>query len=183
MRADAETAAGNIDAALSELAAKTGISMGSVSRTCVGTAGDGIPLVVDWLREAMGARVAGELLLLGDVEIALDAAFPGASGLLVLAGTGSNVAGRMRDGTLTFLLEDGGRCWPIRAQDTRSVSSACALIFMAKDEGRSTTLKEAVRKELWQLASLDALVELANCPPSPDFSTAYWSDVAMRGAG
>ena len=168
MRADAETAAGNIDAALSELAAKTGISMGSVSRTCVGTAGDGIPLVVDWLREAMSARVAGELLLLGDVEIALDAAFPGASGVLVLAGTGSNVAGRMRDGTLTFaggwgpVLADQGSGHKIGVECLRA-------IFMAKDEGRSTTLKEAVL-ELWQLASLDALVEHANCPPSPDFS-------------
>src|SRR6185312_2101972 len=82
MRADAETAAANIDAALAELAAKSGISMSAVSRTCVGTAGDSVPLVVDWLREAIGARVGGELLLLGDVEIALDAAFPGASGVL-----------------------------------------------------------------------------------------------------
>ncbi len=168
MRADAETAAGNIDAALSELAAKAGISMGAVSRTCVGTAGDGIPLVVDWLREAMSARVAGELLLLGDVEIALDAAFPGASGVLVLAGTGSNVAGRMLDGTLTFaggwgpVLADQGSGHKIGVECLRA-------IFMAKDEGRSTTLKEAVL-ELWQLASLDALVEHANCPPSPDFS-------------
>ena len=104
MRAEAETAATNLDAALSELTAKSGISMQSVSRTCIGTAGDSIPLVVDWLREAVRTRVAGDLLLLGDVEIALDAAFPGASGVLVLAGTGlTNVAGRaMRDGALTF---------------------------------------------------------------------------------
>jgi hypothetical protein len=31
----------------------------------------------DWLREAITVRVAGELLVVGDVEIALDAAFPG----------------------------------------------------------------------------------------------------------
>jgi len=40
---------------------------------------------------------------------------------------------------------------------------------MAKDEGRSTTLLEAVL-EFWQLPSLDALVEYANRLPSPDFS-------------
>lgn len=168
MRADPETAAANIDAALSELTAKTGIAMGSVSRTCVGTAGDSIPLVVDWLREAIGARVAGELLLLGDVEIALDAAFPGASGVLVLAGTGSNVAGRMLDGTLTCaggwgpVLADQGSGHKIGVECLRA-------IFMARDEGRSTALLEAVL-EFWQMASLDALVEYANCPPSPDFS-------------
>ncbi len=38
--------------------------------------------------------MSGELILLGDVEIALDAAFHGGAGVLVLAGTGSNVAGR-----------------------------------------------------------------------------------------
>jgi glucosamine kinase len=168
MRAEADTAAANLDAALAELTAKTGVSMGSVSRTCIGTAGDSVPLVVDWLREAIGARVAGDLLLLGDVEIALDAAFPGASGVLVLGGTGSNVAGRGRDGTLTFaggwgpVLADQGSGHKIGVECLRA-------IFMAKDEGRSTTLLDAVL-EFWQLASLDALVEYANCLPSPDFS-------------
>ena len=168
MRADATAATENLDVALAELTAKTGVSMRSVSRTCVGTAGDSIPLVVDWLREAMGARVAGDLLLLGDVEIALDAAFPGASGVLVLAGTGSNVAGRMRDGRLTFaggwgpVLADQGSGHRIGIECLRA-------IFMAKDEGGSTALLQAVL-EFWQLASLDALVEYANCLPPPDFS-------------
>ena len=38
--------------------------------------------------------VGGHLQIIGDVEIALDAAFPGECGVLVLAGTGSNVAAR-----------------------------------------------------------------------------------------
>jgi len=168
MRADAETAAGNLDAALAELTEKSGVSMQSVSRTCIGTAGIGVPLVVDWLREALTARVAGELLLLGDVEIALDAAFLGASGVLVLAGTGSNVAGRASDGALALaggwgpVLADQGSGHKIGVECLRA-------IFMAEDEGRSTTLKEAVL-EFWQLGSLEALVEYANCLPPPDFS-------------
>jgi len=168
MRADAPTAVGNLDAALAELTAKSGISMQSVSRTCIGTAGDSVPLVVDWLREALSARVAGDLLLLGDVEIALDAAFPGASGVLVLAGTGSNVAGRGHDGALTF----AGGWGPVLADQGSGhrIGMECLrALFMARDEGRSTTLTEAVLK-FWQLGSLDALVEYANCLPSPDFS-------------
>jgi len=168
MRADAETAARNLDAALSELAAKTGVSMQTVSHTCIGAAGDTVPLVVDWLREAMAARVAGGLLLVNDVEIALDAAFPGASGVLVLAGTGSNVAGRGHDGTLTC----AGGWGPVLADQGSGhrIGQECLrALFMAKDEGRSTTLQEAVL-EFWQLSSLDVLVEHANCLPSPDFS-------------
>ncbi len=95
MRTDSDTAARNLDSALAQITLQSGVSMQSITRTCVGTAGENIPLVADWLRHAMTSRVSGELLLLGDVEIALDAAFPGQAGVLVLAGTGSNVAGRM----------------------------------------------------------------------------------------
>ena len=77
MRIDAETACQNLESALAELSAHTGISMKQVTRTCVGTAGETVPLVKDWLRESISARVGGGLLILGDVEIALEAAFPG----------------------------------------------------------------------------------------------------------
>jgi glucosamine kinase len=168
MRVDAATAAANLDAALSELTVKTGVAMEAVSRTCIGAAGETVPLVTDWLREAFGSRVGGKLLLLGDVEIALDAAFPGASGVLVLAGTGSNVAGRTRGGALTFaggwgpMLADQGSGHRIGLECLRA-------IFMARDERRPTSLLEAVL-EFWGLTSIDALVEYGNRLPSPDFS-------------
>src|SRR5258708_14302903 len=100
MRTDAVTATRNLEQALNELTARTGVSCKSMTRTCVGTAGGTVPLVADWLREAITVRVAGELLVVGDVEIALDAAFPGQAGGLVLSGTGSNVAGRTATGEL-----------------------------------------------------------------------------------
>ncbi len=90
---DETTALGRLKEGLHELETISGISMEKVTRTCVGTAGQAIPLVVDWLRNEIRKRVSGELLLLGDVEIALDAAFPGGGGVIALAGTGSNVAG------------------------------------------------------------------------------------------
>lgn len=100
MRTDEDSAARNLHQALAELAAMSGIPMSAIDRTCIGTAGETVRLVTDWLRAAFGARVAGELILLGDVEIALDAAFFGQPGVLVLAGTGSNVAGRDINGTV-----------------------------------------------------------------------------------
>jgi glucosamine kinase len=47
----------------------------------------------DWLRGAFSKRISGELEIIGDVKIAVDAAFREQRGVLVLAGTGSNVAG------------------------------------------------------------------------------------------
>ena len=42
---------------------QTGISLDQVTRTCVGTAGETIPLVTDFLRTEIGSRVSGELIL------------------------------------------------------------------------------------------------------------------------
>lgn len=169
MRVDEATASQNLEMALGELSAKTGISMGAVTRTCVGTAGETISLVRDWLQQSIRARVGGGLLILGDVEIALDAAFPGQSGVLVMAGTGSNVVGRTRT---SRLVPAGG--WGPTLADQGSghrigVESLRAL-FLARDEGRTTRMLPAVL-EFWKLTSVDHLVEYANSVPSPDFST------------
>lgn len=178
MRTDAETAARNLDSALRHLTAQSGVSMQSITRTCVGTAGESIPLVADWLRDAITSRVSGELLLLGDVEIALDAAFPGEAGVLALAGTGSNVAGRMSTGTLISAggwgpaLADQGSGQKIGLESLRTA-------LLAKDEGRSTRLLQDVM-DFWQLTTLDLLVEHANSIPPPDFSRL--TELVLRAA-
>jgi glucosamine kinase len=168
MRTDASTAAANLDQALTQLTTLTGISPQAITRTCIGTAGETVPLVTTWLREAFAARVSGDLLLLGDVEIALDAAFQGGIGVLAMAGTGSNVAGRMSDGTLVTAggwgpeLADQGSGHKIGREGLRAA-------FLARDEQRPTLLLDAVL-DFWQLASIDLLVEYANSRPAPDFS-------------
>ncbi len=178
MRTDADTAARNLDSALAQITLQSGVSMQSITRTCVGTAGENIPLVADWLRHAMTSRVSGELLLLGDVEIALDAAFPGQAGVLVLAGTGSNVAGRMGDGTLTTAggwgpaLSDQGSGHKIGLESLKAV-------FLAMDEGRSTRLLPDMM-DFWQLTTLNLLVERANSIPPPDYSEL--TELVLRAA-
>ena len=168
MRVDAATASQNLDSALAQLSAQTGVSMASITRTCVGTAGETVPLVKDWLQASINARVGGGLLILGDVEIALDAAFPGGAGVLAMAGTGSNVLGRTSGGRLITAggwgpaLADQGSGHRIGLESLRA-------IFLAKDEERHTLLLPAVL-DFWQLSSLDGLVEYANSLPAPDFS-------------
>jgi glucosamine kinase len=168
MRTDASTAATNLDQALAQLTALSGVSPQAITRTCIGTAGETVPLVTDWLREAFAARVSGDLLLLGDVEIALDAAFQGGIGVLAMAGTGSNVAGRMPDGTLVTAggwgpeLADQGSGHKIGREGVRAA-------LLARDEQRPTLLLDAVL-DFWQLPSLDLLIEFGNSRPAPDFS-------------
>jgi glucosamine kinase len=181
MKADAATAAANLDQALAELSSISGISMSAICCTCIGTAGEKVPLVSDWLREAFAERVAGYLLLLGDVEIALDAAFPGKPGVLVLAGTGSNVAGRDASGTVMTAggwgpaLAEQGSGYKIGHEGLRA-------IFLTTDEGRSTLLLPELLR-FWQMETLGQIVEYANQNPAPDFSRLTELVVACANRG
>ena len=168
MRTDEATALAHLEAGLLELVTRSGVPLSAIERTCIGTAGETVPLVTDWLRSAVTARVPGVLLLLGDVEIALDAAFRGTPGVLVLAGTGSNVTARTSDGSI---LRAGG--WGPALGDQGSGHriglQALRAGFLAIDKGRKTRLLEEVI-EFWDLCDVSGLIAYANQVPAPDFS-------------
>jgi N-acetylglucosamine kinase-like BadF-type ATPase len=168
MRTDAETAERNLEEGLGQLSHESGISMRSITRTCIGTAGERVPLVVDWLREQFVARVSGELIVIGDVEIALDAAFPGGAGVLILAGTGSNVAGRSESGTL-FNAGGWGPALADQGSGHRIGQEGLRAAFLAIDEEEKSTLLDAALA-FWKLDSIDEMIAFANRVPSPDFS-------------
>ena len=169
MRAEEPVCADHLAAALAELQRLSGVPLMRVTRTCIGTAGNTVPLVTEWLRRSFSHCVGGELLLLGDVEIALDAAFPGTAGVLILAGTGSNVAARSTAGTL---LGAGGYGPALadQASGHRIGTEALRALFLARDEARATSLLDAVLMH-WSLANADDLVAYANAAPLPAFST------------
>jgi N-acetylglucosamine kinase-like BadF-type ATPase len=175
VNADEETASNNLSEALADLERTTGIKMDAVSRTCVGTSGNTVPLVTDWLRQSFAQHVSGPLLLVGDVEIALDAAFFGGRGVLALAGTGSNVAARSANGEIftaggwgPILADQGAGHW-IGIEGLRRG-------FLARDEGRPTGLLEAARR-LWNLPSVDSLIEFANTQPPPRYGSQFAREV------
>jgi N-acetylglucosamine kinase-like BadF-type ATPase len=178
MRIDAATATANLDAALAELTALSGLSMRSVTRTCIGTAGQSVPLVADFLREALTARVSGDLLLLGDVEIALDAAFPGNPGIVVIAGTGSNVAGRASD----LQISTAGGWGPALADEGSGHGigrSALRALVTSFDQHRPTQLREAIFAA-WNITTPNELIEKAHAHPAPDLSRL--AEVVLRCA-
>jgi len=169
MKASEETTEANLVDALRRLTAATGISMQSIARCCIGTAGNTVPLVVDWLRDAFARHVGGELILIGDVEIALDAAFFGKRGVLVLSGTGSNVAGRAATGAI---VTTGG--WGPAMADQGSGHfiglEGLRRGFLAIDQQRPTRILDVALAH-WNLASLRELIEFGNANPAPNFST------------
>lgn len=171
VNADESVADKNLAEALAELERATGIRMSQVARTCIGTSGNTVPLVTDWLHASFSKHVGGELLIVGDVEIALDAVFHGGRGVLVLAGTGSNVAARATNGSIItaggwgpMLADQGAGHW-IGMEGLRRG-------FLARDEQRPTGLLEAAR-QLWNLPTEDALIEFANAQPAARYGAKF----------
>ena len=168
LRTDAQTAKANLEEGLRGLTATSGVSMQSIQRCCIGTSGETVPLVVDWLRQAFDGEVSGELIVVGDVEVALDSVFSGGRGVLVLAGTGSNVAARSAGGAIVTA---GG--WGPAMADQGSAQflgrEGLRRGFLAIDQQRPSRLLDAVMN-CWNLGTIGELIEQANANPAPDFS-------------
>ena len=168
MRTDAATAEINLDSALGQLATLSRRSLVEIVSVCVGAAGNTVPSVADWIREHFERRIAVPCLLLGDVAIALDAAFRGKPGVLILAGTGSNVAGRLGSGEIVTA---GGWGPAISDQASGLILGRAGLraaVLEHDEQGASALLGSIL--DFWGLPEFQALVEFANRQPSPDLS-------------
>lgn len=181
LRTSPENALRNLETLLTQLSRSAKIDLQSITRTCVGLSGIRAPLVADWIRTALPPLAAGELLLCGDEEIALDAAFHGGPGILVVAGTGSNAVGRGSNGQVVraggwgpALGDEGSGHW-IGQKALRSA-------LRAQNEGRPSCVPQAAAKH-WGLSGLEALIERANAAPAPDFSDLAPVVVACAQAG
>jgi glucosamine kinase len=166
MRVNEAEASSRLRTMLTEVSTAAGVSLGDITRTCIGLAGLSIDSVREWAQREIGAALGGDLLLAGDEEIALDAAFRDGPGILVIAGTGSNVIGRAADGVM---YQAGG--WGPALGDEGSGfwigQEALRAAFWAKDRGVGTTLLREIGNH-WGVKSLGEIVELANARPGPD---------------
>ena len=122
MRVSEAEATARLTAMLHEVAATGCVSAVNVTRTCFGLAGLSSTAVRAWAARTVGGLAGGSLILCGDEEIALDAAFAGGPGILVIAGTGSNAIGRAPGGSLhgaggwgPVLGDEGSGYWMTRS--------------------------------------------------------------------
>ncbi len=92
-------------AALRQACARPTIAPTQIERTCVGIAGGALPEIAAVVRQLLSEFVAGEVAVVGDMVIAMEAAFGGGPGVIVIAGTGSIAYGRNSAG------RDGASWW------------------------------------------------------------------------
>jgi N-acetylglucosamine kinase-like BadF-type ATPase len=165
-----EDAAGQaLETGVQDVCRKTDINPQQITQTCIGISGSSIPEVVDWTYGVLKQLVAGEIKVVNDTLIAHHAAFQGGPGVLVIAGTGSNVLGINERGETAraggwgpIISDEGSGFWIGR--------TAVAQAMRAHDSGNSTALLNAVMKA-WKLVTREEVVSMANANPPPDFAS------------
>jgi glucosamine kinase len=171
-----------LHAAIHQVCDASRISPGGISAICIGVTGAARPAIAEKIRRMVSELIPGsastKIEVIGDHEIALEAAFGASPGVIAIAGTGSIVYGRdaagetARAGGWGFAISDeGSGHWIGR--------HAISAILNARDEGVDTALTAMVL-DAWKLATVDELVQHANSTPPPDFPRLF--PVVLRAA-
>ena len=152
-----------------------------IKRSCIGVAGGARPETTEIIRKILAELVAGEIEVVGDMVIAMEAASDGGPGVVVIAGTGSiaygrNAAGQTaRAGGWGFAISDeGSGHWIGRA--------AVAAMLRASDEGQTSSLLESVMKT-WGVVTREQMIVVSNASPPPDFAALFPAVQAAADAG
>ena len=161
----------SLSAAIRQACTAAKITPAQIERTCVGIAGAARPEIAGVVRGFVSEIVSGEVEVVGDMVIAMEAAFGSGPGVIVIAGTGSIAYGRNSAGQIA---RAGG--WGFAISDEGSGHwigrSAVAALMRACDEaGVETTnvLLESIMKS-WAVTTREQLVVAANGNPAPDFA-------------
>jgi N-acetylglucosamine kinase-like BadF-type ATPase len=185
VRVGVEQARESLAAAIRQACAVANVSLSQLERTCVGLAGAVRPEISDPVREFLSQLIPGEIEIVGDMVIALEAAFGGASGVIVIAGTGSIAYGRnsagqtARAGGWGFAISDeGSGHWIGRT----AVAAAVRAVDESDPESGNQTLLESLMS-IWRVKTREGLVVAANSTPPPDFSALFPAVLAAADRG
>ena len=175
--------------AIREACAAAKIHPRQIDRACIGVAGVGRDEVADVVRKIAAEVIRGEIEVVGDMAIAMEAAFGAGPGVIVIAGTGSIAYGRNAQG---ITARAGG--WGFAISDEGSAHwigrSVVAGLFreIDQDEQRlgaqgavegSLLLREL--EAAWNLRSFDEFVRAANS--HPDFAALFPSILGSADGG
>lgn len=160
-----------LQTAIRRACAMSAADIGQVRSTCIGIAGAGRPDIVETVRTLVAGIVPGVVEVVGDMGIAMEAAFGDGPGMIVVAGTGSIAYGRndrgetARAGGWGPLISDEGSGEWIGKQ-------AVAAAMRAHDAGQNTVLAQSI-VNTWHVATRDDMSRIANSYPPPDFAALF----------
>jgi len=166
--------------------AAAGIMPAQIAHTCVGAAGAARLEFAEMVRHALSEILPTSIDVVGDMQIALEAAFNTGPGVIVNAGTGSFAYGRDRQGNTAraggwgFAISDEGSAhWIGRAAVRAVLRAADRADVETRGPFEHSPLVAALMKT-WGVASLPDLARAANSIPSPDFAKLFPAVTASR---
>ena len=163
------------------------VTPSQIQRVCVGLAGAARPEVRDRVFAIISELIPGEVEVVGDIVITLQAAFGGGPGVIVIAGTGSIAYGRNTEGQTA---RAGG--WGFAISDEGSghwigrTLVAAAIRTSDEDEGEGEGPNARVLESLmksWHVETREQLVPAANATPPPDFSALFPVALSLADSG
>jgi N-acetylglucosamine kinase-like BadF-type ATPase len=168
----------SLQQAVRQACAAAGITPAQVVRTCVGGSGAAHPELAEAVRRSLAEVLTSPIDVVGDMQIALKAAFDAGPGVIVIAGTGSIAYGRGQQGTT---LRAGG--WGFAIGDEGSAHwigrAAVSAVLRAADprDGTPEPLQNSAFStalcKVWGVTSLTDLARAANSVPPSDFAALF----------
>lgn len=173
----------SIIAAIHQACAVAHVAPQQIQRVCLGLAGAARPEISELAHRIIAEIIPGETEVVGDIVIALEAAFGREPGVIVIAGTGSiaygrNAAGQTaRAGGWGFAISDeGSGHWIGRA------FVAAAIRSCDEGEGENARALDSLMKS-WRVETREQLVPAANATPPPDFAALFPVVLSLADSG
>ena len=182
--------------AIRQACADAKIDPRQLKRACIGAAGAGRKETASVIREMAAEVISGDIEVVGDMQIALQAALGEGPGVIVIAGTGSIAYGRDARGKIA---RAGG--WGFAISDEGSAHwigrTAVAAVLRAADQGlddrSSSDLSPAdqgsqesspIFREMKEILNLNSLKQLARKANShPDFAVLFPAVLTAANSG
>ncbi len=179
--------------AIREACSAAQIAPRQIERACIGAAGAGRQEIASAVRKIVGEIIPGEIEVVGDMQIALTAAFGGGPGVIVIAGTGSIAYGRDAEGRTAraggwgFAISDEGSAHWIGRAAIRAVLRAADETGDGETEHDQPGHDQAGSgrrlfyelKNAWGVDSLQQLARKANA--NPDFAALFPAVLVAAG--
>ena len=158
----------SLHAAIRQACQSARVTTPEITRACIGVAGAAREEVREVILRLAKEIIPGEIEVVGDMEVAMEAAFGEGPGVIVIAGTGSIAYGRntklrtARAGGWGHAISDeGSGHWIGRA--------AVAIAVRETDQQSEACLFKLIAKS-WGVATHEQVVMMANRSPAPDFA-------------
>ena len=172
-RVSEQVARSSMSDAIFEACRSAGILPSQVAKTCVGAAGSGREGVRDRMQRLVGEIVSGKVQVIGDMVVALHAAFGDGPGVIVIAGSGSIAYGRDSAGVIT---RAGG--WGHAVSDEGSgywigkrAIAACLRICDERGDSEWGLLSQFMNALAAE--THEELILKVNASPPPDFAALF----------